>query len=76
MLSSFFFWPSTTEHGTSHITLSVVNKPSEIPLEKTNVSFASGYQVEIASWLDIVDIFRVPGSNMIQACYQAKDSKS
>lgn len=54
----------------------MVNKPSEIPLEKTNVSFASGYQVEIASWLDIVDIFRVPGSNMIQACYQAKDSKS
>lgn len=30
---------------------SVVNVPSETPLERMNFSFANGYQLRIASWL-------------------------
>ena len=42
-------WPSTAGHRV--LPLSVVSFPSETPLEKTTFSFASGYQLEMASEL-------------------------
>ena len=42
-----FCWPSTA----GHVPLRIASFPSETPLEKTKCSFASGYQLEIASGL-------------------------
>lgn len=43
-------WPTTPGHGPA---LRCSNLHTETPLEKTNFSFASGCQLQIASWLGV-----------------------
>lgn len=43
-------WPTTPKHGAC---LSVVNRPSDTPPEKTCFPFPSRYQLHIASWLGV-----------------------
>ena len=47
-ISIILCWPSTASYGAYPY---VVNIPSDTPLEKTNLPFASGCQLETASGL-------------------------